>query len=335
MTNLLSVFATFAVLIIFPVFIFFLFIRAVRNPGTRWWGIVILLSILTFYCTTVIAILGLIVGGNSTGTVAMERHCCEEFREVLAQTETLPDAVARMDAATDSDAYRVLEPDKNLRFRYVWLLGGCFLFAGANLMMFAPGRREKRHPADCIVMSVAALVVFLTGIWQIAWGNGYAFQASAYRRMLTEWHMGIHLDAIQASNAEIAAKLADDGVKSLYGLRHFFLDLSGEKVPGAEVKTEKPDTAAPADAKTEKPDTAAPVDVKSEKPDPAAPEAEAKTGPGIAIIGGADGPTAVFVSSELLKRQGGALSGSLEETDSSAEKETPAEPPATEENGAS
>ena len=325
MTNLLSVFATFAVLIIFPAFIFFLFIRAVRNPGTRWWGIVILLSILTCYCTTVTAILGLIVGGNATGTPAMERRCCEEFREVLVQTETLPDAIARMDAATDSDAYRVLESDKNLRFRYVWLLGGCFLFAGANLMMFAPGRREKRHPADCVVMSAAALVVFLTGIWQIAWGNGYAFQASAYRRMLTEWHKGIHLDAVHASNAEIAAKLADDGVKSLYGLRHFFLGLSGEKSPGTHAETEKPGTAASEVAETEKPGTAAPGE-------------NAKKGPGIAIIGGADGPTAVFITSRLAGELGAVHAeneAGASEAGSPAEKETPAEPPPVEENAAS
>ena len=36
-----------ALFIVFPAFIFYLFVRAVRNPGTRWWGIVTLLAILT------------------------------------------------------------------------------------------------------------------------------------------------------------------------------------------------------------------------------------------------------------------------------------------------
>ena len=238
MSNLLSVFVLFAVLVIFPVFIFYLLVRAVRDKGTRWWGIVILLSILTCYCTTMVGIAGLVVGGNATGSAALENRYCGAFREALAQTETLPDAFARMDEISAGDDYRIREPEKNLRFRYVWLLGGCFLFAGANLMMFGPGRREKRHPADCIVMVLAALVVFLTGIWQIAWGNGYAFQATAYRRMLTQWHENLPPDAIHETNAEIAAKLAEDAnVNSLNKLRLNFLVLSGELVPlsaGAE-----------------------------------------------------------------------------------------------------
>ena len=242
MSNLLSVFVLFAVLVIFPVFIFYLLVRAVRDKGTRWWGIVILLSILTCYCTTMVGIAGLVVGGNATGSAALENRYCETFREALAQTETLPDAFARMDEISAGDDYRIREPEKNLRFRYVWLLGGCFLFAGANLMMFGPGRREKRHPADCIVMVLAALVVFLTGIWQIAWGNGYAFQATAYRRMLTQWHENLPPDAIHETNAEIAAKLAEDAnVNSLNKLRLKFLVLSGENAaaPGTE-KTGSP-----------------------------------------------------------------------------------------------
>jgi hypothetical protein len=232
MPKILPVFVTFAVLIIFPVFIFYLLVRAVRDRGTRWWGIVTLLAILTCYCTTLAGIAGLLVGGNATGSAVLEQRYCEAFVETLKQTETLSEAIARMDAAATTDEYQIHEPDKNLRFRYVWLLGGCFLFAGANLMMFGPGRREKRHPADCIMMILAALVVFLTGIWQIAWGNGYAYQASAYRRMLTQWHENIPLDAIHETNAEIAAKLADDdGANSLNSLRRMFRILSGELVP--------------------------------------------------------------------------------------------------------
>ena len=291
MSSLLSAFVTLAVLAIFPVFIFWMLIRAIRNPGTRWWGIVILLGILTCYCTTFAGIIGLISGGNATGTAAMEQRYCEQFREALAQTETIPEALARMDAATASDEYQVREPDKNLRFRFVWLLGGCFLFAGANLMMFAPGRRERRHPTDCIVMIVAALVVFLTGIWQIAWGNGYSYQASAYRRMLTGWHERIQMDEIHASNAEVAAKLSENGVKGLNGLWRTFLELSGETIPGIQVKQEKTDTPSPTDA---------------------------GTAPGIAIIGGADGPTAAFISSELLKKQNGSPAEGGEKTDSPA-----------------
>lgn len=273
MSNLIAVIVTLALFVVFPVFIFILLVRAVRNPGMRWWGIVILLSILTCYCTTMTAVVGLIVGGNATGTAAMDQLYCERFREALTQTETLPEAIARMDAAAASEEYQVKEPDKNLRFRYVWLLGGCFLFAGANLLMFGPGRRERRHPTDCIVMIVAALVVFLTGIWQIAWGNGYAFQASLHRRLLTEWHEGISPDAVHATNAEIAAKLGED-VKSLNRLRMLFLELSGQKTPRASGKNNGGNAA---------------------------------TAPGgIAIIGGADGPTAVFIGSELLKKQSGA-----------------------------
>ena len=287
MTKILPVFVTLAVLLIFPVFIFYLLVRAIRNPGTRWWGIVILLGILTCYCTTMVGIAGLLVGSNATGSAKLEQRYCEAFVEMLKQTETLSEAIARMDAAAATDEYQIHEPDKNLRFRYVWLLGGCFLFAGANLMMFGPGRREKRHPADCIMMILAALVVFLTGIWQIAWGNGYAFQASAYRRMLTAWHETIRPDKVHASNAEIAAKLAGGEAKSLNGLWRVFLELSGETVPGAQIKTEKPEKeAAPADAGTK---------------------------PGIAIIGGADGPTAVFIGSELLKQQSGVAAESAGE----------------------
>lgn len=211
MTKILPVFVTFAVLIIFPVFIFCLLVRAVRDRGTRWWGIVTLLAILTCYCTTLVGIAGMLVGSNATGSLKLEQRYCEQFCETLKQTATLPDAIARMDELSAGEDFQIREPDKNLRFRYVWLLGGCFLFAGANLMMFGPGRREKRHPADCIMMILAALVVFLTGIWQIAWGNGYAYEASVFHRFLTGWHKSIPLDEIRASNAEIAAWLSGDG----------------------------------------------------------------------------------------------------------------------------
>ena len=286
MSNIISIFVALVVPVIFPVFLFIMLVRAIRDQGTRWWGIVILLSLLTCYCTTVTAIAGLIVGGNATGSAKLGERYAEAFIEALKQTETLPEAIDRMDAAAASDEYQVGAPEKSLRFRYVWILGGCFLFAGANFMLFAPGRREKQHPGDCIVMIVAALVVFLTGVWQIAWGNGYAFQASAYRSMLTGWHEKIDLNAIRAPNEEIAAKLAENGVKSLDGLRIAFRELSGETIPGVRFKTETPET----------------------------------NGSGVAIIGGADGPTAIFVSSELLKKQGGAPTGENEEkTDSQTE----------------
>ena len=237
--KILPVLVTFAVLVIFPAFIFYLFIRAVRDPKTRWWGIVILLAILTCSCTTLVGVAGLLVGSNATGSVALEERYCKEFRETLTRTETLPEAVARMDAASAADDYQIREPDNNLRFRFVWLLGGCFLFAGANLMMFGPGRREHRHPADCVVMTVAALVVFLTGIWQIAWGNGYAYQAAAYHGLLTGWHSGIPLDKIRETNAEISAKLGTgviygesasrSDIKRLYVLEGVLRELAGEK----------------------------------------------------------------------------------------------------------
>ena len=298
MMNLISVFVVFALFVIFPAFIFILLVRAIRIPGTRWWGIVILLSILTCYCTTMVGVTGLIVGGNATGSVALEQRYCEQFREVLTQTETLPEAIGRMDVAAASDEYQIKEPEKNLRFRFVWILGGCFLFAGANLMMFGPGRRERRHPTDCLVMIVAALVVFLTGVWQIAWGNGYAFQAAAYRGLLTEWHAEIPLDSIHASNAEIAEKFTDEGVRGLNGLWRLFLELSGGKTPGMAGKR------------------------------------EAGTGaPGIAVIGGADGPTAVFISSELQKKLDNASAGSeTEAVQSEAAEPGAAESPAAEEN---
>ena len=280
MSNIIAVAVTIALFVIFPVFLFIMLVRAVRIPGTRWWGIVILLSLLTCYCTTMVAIAGMIVGGNATGSAALEQRYCEQFCEALTQMETLPEAIARMDAAAAADEYQIREPEKNLRFRYVWLLGGCFLFAGANFMMFAPGRREKRHPTDCMVMIVAALVVFLTGIWQIAWGNGYAYQAASYRRFLTGWHEGIQLNTIRATNLEIAAQLAGRGVKNLNELRRMFRELSGEKLPGVPTESGK-----------------AGVD-----------------GSGVAIIGGADGPTAVFINSELAKKQNGAPADESGET---------------------
>ncbi len=289
MSSIVSVFVTLAILVIFPVFIFYLFIRAVRNPGTRWWGIVILLAILTCYCTTMVGIAGLVIGGNATGSAAREQRYCEAFVETLKQTGTLSEAIARMDAAATTDEYQIHEPDKNLRFRYVWLLGGCFLFAGANLMMFGPGRREKRHPADCIMMTIAALVVFLTGIWQIAWGNGYAYQASAYRRLLTEWHKTIPPDAALASNAGLAAWLSVEVKAERVRLHHLskrICAISAE-LEGSSDLPELPE-----------PD-------ETEKPEEEAAPADAGTGPGVAIIGGADGPTAVFIGTELLKRQSG------------------------------
>ena len=271
MGSILGIIVVIALVIIFPVILFYLFVRSIRVPGTRWWGIVLLLSLLTCYCTTIVGVVGLIAGGNATGSATMEEHYCEEFRTALTQTDDLPAAIARMDAASATDAYQVKEPSKNLRFRYVWLLGGCFLFAGANLLMFGPGRRERRNPADCIVAVIAALVVFLTGIWQIAWGNGYAYQASAYRKMLTEWHAKLRPDAIHASNAEIAAILTEKGVRGLNGLWAAFLELSGEKVPGLPGGNNNTQGG----------------------------NSSAQGGSGVAIIGGADGPTAVFVGTRL------------------------------------
>lgn len=297
MTNILSVFVTLAVPILFLILIFYLLVRAIRIPGTRWWGIVILLAILTCYCTTLVGIAGMIVGSNATESAVPGHRYCEEFIDALNRTETLPEAIARMDAAAASDEYRIREPEKNLRFRYVWLLGGCFLFAGANLMLFGPGRREKRHPADCIMMILAALVVFLTGIWQISWGNGYAYQASAFRRFLTGWHESIRLDEIRASNAEIAAWLSGDGrVKDIDELFARIRLLSVEPEHLMREKTETPDDAdAPA-------------------------EADAGTGPGVSIIGGADGPTAVFIASGLMKRQSGASAENGEDAEVSADR---------------
>ena len=297
MSNLISVFVVLAVLLIFPVFIFYLLVRAIRGQ-VRWWGIVILLSILTCYCTTIVGVAGLVVGGNATASAALEQRYCEQFCEALTQTETLPEAIVRMDASAATDEYQIREPDKNLRFRYVWLLGGCFLFAGANLMMFGPGRREKRHPADCVVMIVAALVVFLTGIWQIAWGNGYAAQARLYRRTLTEWHKTIPPDAALASNAELAPRLSREVEVKRVGLRTLsrrICALSAELEGSSGVpQPSEPD--------------------ETEKPEEEAASADAGTNPGIAIIGGADGPTAVFISSEILKKQSGIPAESTEET---------------------
>ena len=302
MSKILPVFVVFAVLVIFPVFIFYLLIRAIRGR-VRWWGIVILLAILTCYCTTLVGVAGLLIGGNATGSAALERHYCEAFVETLKQTETLSEAIARMDAAAATDEYQIHEPDKNLRFRYVWLLGGCFLFAGANLMMFGPGRREKRYPADCIMMILAALVVFLTGVWQIAWGNGYAYQASAYRRLLTEWHKTIPPDAALASNAELVARLFGEVKAKRVGLHTLSARIC---VISAELEGSSSLPEPPEADETEKPE------------DEAAP-ADAGTGPGVAIIGGADGPTAVFIGTELLKRQGGVPAETAEEADSKTE----------------
>lgn len=299
MTKILPVFVTFAVLIIFPVFIFYLLVRAIRGQ-VRWWGIVILLAILTCYCTTLVGVAGLLIGGNATGSLKLERRYCEAFVETLKQTETLPEAIMRMDAAAATDEYQIREPDKNLRFRYVWLLGGCFLFAGANLMMFGPGRREKRHPADCIMMILAALVVFLTGVWQIAWGNGYAYQASAYRRRLTEWHKTIPPDAALASNAGLAAWLT--------------VEVKAERVRLRDLSKRICAISAELEGSSGMPEPPEPDE--TEKTEDEAVPADAGTGPGVAIIGGADGPTAVFIGSELLKQQGGAP---MESADSGTE----------------
>ena len=119
MSNIIAVAVTIALFVIFPVFLFIMLVRAVRIPGTRWWGIVILLSLLTCYCTTMVAIAGMIVGGNATGSAALEQRYCEQFCEALTQMETLPEAIARMDAAAAADEYQIREPEKNLRFRYV------------------------------------------------------------------------------------------------------------------------------------------------------------------------------------------------------------------------
>ena len=295
MDSILSALVGLALFIVFPAFIFYLFVRAVRNRATRWWGIVTLLAILTCYCTTWVGILGFIVGGDNTGSVELETRYCEEFPKALRQTETLPGALARMDDFSSGDDFQIREPDKNLRFRYVWLLGGCFLFAGANLMMFGPGRREKRHPADCMMMTVAALVVFLTGIWQIAWGNGYAYQAADFRRHLTGWHETIRPDAIHGTNAEIAARL-DAGIvydrktkgsanpmhhkqpfRRLYELEWLFRDLSGEKVNGPFHFPEAEENSGPNPSEDElgRPDGNAPEsgdEVETSKETPSAPE---------------------------------------------------------------
>ena len=106
MTNLLSVFVTLAVPILLLLLIFYLLVRAIRGQ-VRWWGIVILLAILTCYCTTLVGIAGMIVGSNATESVALEHRYCEEFIEALNRTETLPEALARMDAAAASDEYRI------------------------------------------------------------------------------------------------------------------------------------------------------------------------------------------------------------------------------------
>jgi len=310
MTNLISVFVVLAVLLAFPLLLFWMLVRAVREPRTRWWGIIILLSLLTCYCTTIVGFAGLVVGGNATGSAEMEQRYCEQFREALTQTETLPEVIARMDAAAASDEYRVREPDRTYRFRFVWLLAGCFLFAGANFMMFAPGRRERRHPTDCMVMIVAALVIFLTGIWQIAWGNGYAFQAGAYHRILTGWHDKIHFDAIHATNAEIAAKLAEDGVRGLNGLWSAFLEFSGEKAPA---QPNRKRGNAEKSGVEEKPGVGAEKTVEAKKPGGKSEK------PGVAIIGGADGPTAVFIGTELVKTMGSASSAGVESEGVSAE----------------
>ena len=309
MPKILPVFVTFAVLIIFPVFIFYLLVRAVRDRGTRWWGIVTLLAILTCYSTTLAGIAGMLVGSNATGSVKLEQRYCEQFCETLKQTATLSEAIARMDAAAAADEYQIREPEKDLRFRYVWLLGGCFLFAGANLMMFGPGRREKRHPADCIMMILAALVVFLTGIWQIAWGNGYAYQASAYRRLLTEWHKTIPPDAALASNAGLAAWLS--------------VEVKAERVRLHRLSKRICAISAELEGSSDLPELPEPDE--TEQPEDEAAPADAGTGPSVAIIGGADGPTAVFLSSELRKRQNDAPVEKPEEADSRTEPPAPEE----------
>ena len=265
MSNFLSVFVTTTLILLFPVFIFWMLVRAIRAPGMRWWGIATLLSILTCYCTTFVALGGFFAGSRATGSAELERNYCEEFRATLAQTEDLSEALARMDAASAADGYRIAPPDKNLRFRYVWLLGGCFLFAFANYLLFGPTHREHRHTADCSVAIFAALVVFLTGVWQIAWGTGYAHQSSFYRDMLMRWHRGVQPDAVSLSNAEIAAKLSDDNVRvrSLLDLRNIFRELEADA--GKTVAKE---------------------------PGPGTTETDSS---GIAIIGGSDGPTAIVV----------------------------------------
>ena len=305
MSYLIPVFVVLALLVLFPSFIFLMLVRAVRDQGTRWWGIVILLSILTCYCTTLVAVVGLIVGGNATGSTKLERRYCEQFREVLTQTDTLPEAIARMDVLAASDEYQIREPDRSLRFRYVWILGGCFLFAGANLMMFAPGRREKRHPADCIVMIVAALVVFLTGVWQIAWGNGYAAEASLYLNTLAGWHKSLPPDELPVSNARIAAWLSPEPPIQPPKRLHELLGWIG----GLYIEPEGPRGLPKL-----------PPEDETEKPEEEAAPANDGTGPGIAIIGGADGPTAVFIGSELLKKQSGTPADrSAEKTNSQTE----------------
>ena len=112
MGNILGIFVVIAMVTIFPAFLFYLFIRAIRVPGTRWWGIVILLALLTAYLTCVVGIAGLIVGGNATGSAAMEQMYCREFVATLAKTDTVRQAVADMDATVSAaEEYLVKEPE--------------------------------------------------------------------------------------------------------------------------------------------------------------------------------------------------------------------------------
>ena len=113
MGSILGIFVVIAMVTIFPAFLFYLFIRAIRIPGTRWWGIVTLLALLTAYLTCVVGIAGMIAGGNATGSAAMEQRYCKEFVATLAKTDTVRQAVADMDATVSSgEEYQVKEPEK-------------------------------------------------------------------------------------------------------------------------------------------------------------------------------------------------------------------------------
>ena len=90
MSSFIAIFMVLALLLAFPIFLFWMLVRAVREPGTRWWGIIILLSLLTCYCTTMVGFIGLVVGGNATGSAEMEQRYCEQFREALARTQGVP-----------------------------------------------------------------------------------------------------------------------------------------------------------------------------------------------------------------------------------------------------
>ena len=98
-------------------------------------------------------------------------------------------------------------------------------------------------------------------------------------------------DTVDALNAEIAAWLSGDGrVKRLDELfmRCRLLSVEPDHLMREKTETPASDEDAPAEA------------------DPRTVGEVGGTRPGVAIIGGADGPTAVFIASSLMKQLGGA-----------------------------